>query len=53
MGQAESVQTTLAKAAEIAPDDPRPQVKLAELNLLQRNLNMAWLILTGAEVGKF
>lgn len=41
MGQAESVQTTLAKAAEIAPDDPRPQVKLAELNLLQRNLNMA------------
>ncbi|MDY0076441.1 MAG: tetratricopeptide repeat protein [Bacteroidales bacterium] len=41
MGQAESVQTTLVKAAEIAPNDPRPQVKLAELNLLQRNLNMA------------
>lgn len=41
MGQAESVQTTLAKAAEVAPDDPRPQIKLAELNLLQRNLNMA------------
>ncbi|MCK9452011.1 MAG: tetratricopeptide repeat protein [Bacteroidales bacterium] len=41
MGQAESVQTTLVKAAEVAPNDPRPQVKLAELNLLQRNLNMA------------
>jgi len=41
MGQAESVKTTLAKAAEVAPNDARPQVKLAELNLLQRNLNMA------------
>ncbi|MBZ0242024.1 MAG: tetratricopeptide repeat protein [Bacteroidales bacterium] len=41
MGQAESVQTTLAKAAEVAPDDPRPQIRLAELNLLQRKLNMA------------
>ncbi|MBU1369518.1 MAG: tetratricopeptide repeat protein [Bacteroidetes bacterium] len=41
MGQAESVTTTLAKAVEVAPNDPRPQVKLAELNLLQRNLRMA------------
>jgi superkiller protein 3 len=41
MGQAESVLETLNKATELAPDDPRPQVKLAELHLLQRKLNLA------------
>ncbi len=41
MGQAESVTKTLNKAVEIAPNDPRPQIKLAELHLLQRKLNLA------------
>ncbi|MDD4373175.1 MAG: tetratricopeptide repeat protein [Bacteroidales bacterium] len=41
MGQAENVRKTLLKAAEVAPNDPRPQVKLAELNLLQRKLDLA------------
>lgn len=41
MGQAENVRKTLMKAAEVAPNDPRPQVKLAEINLLQRKLDLA------------
>jgi tetratricopeptide (TPR) repeat protein len=32
---------TLNKVVEIAPNDPRPQIKLAELHLLQRKLNLA------------
>lgn len=41
MGQAENVRRTLMKAVEVAPNDPRPQVKLAEINLLQRKLDLA------------
>lgn len=41
LGDDSNISTTLNKAAEIDPFDSRPLVKLAELNLLQQNYNLA------------
>lgn len=41
MGKPDNCNAALLKAADLAPNDPRPYVKLAELNLLLENLNMA------------
>lgn len=41
LGDDSNISTTLNKAAEIAPSDTRPLVKLGELNLLQQNFNLA------------
>ena len=41
LGDQDNISSTLNKAAEINSLDPRPLVKLAELNLLQQNFNLA------------
>ena len=41
MGDQDNIASTLNKAAEINTLDARPLVKLAELNLLQQNFNLA------------
>ena len=41
LGDENNINSTLNRAAEIAPLDTRPMVKLAELNLLQQNYNLA------------
>lgn len=41
LGDDGNISTTLNKACEINPMDPRPVVKLGELNLLQQNYNLA------------
>ena len=41
MGDEANIGSTLNRAAEVDPLDPRPCVKLAELNLLQQNFNLA------------
>ena len=41
MGDEANIASTLNRAAEINPMDARPLVKLAELNLLQQNFNLA------------
>ena len=41
MGDQDNIASTLNKAAEINALDARPLVKLAELNLLQQNFNLA------------
>jgi tetratricopeptide (TPR) repeat protein len=41
LGDQSNINVTLNKAAEIAPNDARPLVKLAELNLLQQNFNLS------------
>lgn len=41
MGDQDNINATLNKAVEINPLDARPLVKLAELNLLQQNFNLA------------
>lgn len=41
LGDQDNISSTLNKAAEINPLDVRPLVKLAELNLLQQNFNLA------------
>lgn len=41
LGDQSNINVTLNRAAEIAPNDARPLVKLAELNLLQQNYNLA------------
>ena len=42
LGDQDNIASTLNKAAEINTMDARPLVKLAELNLLQQNFNMAF-----------
>lgn len=42
LGDESNINVTLNKATQIDPRDARPMVKLAELNLLQRNYNLAW-----------
>ncbi len=42
LGDQDNIASTLNKAAEINTLDARPLVKLAELNLLQQNFNMAF-----------
>lgn len=42
LGDQDNIASTLNKAAEINALDARPLVKLAELNLLQQNFNMAF-----------
>ena len=42
LGDEANITATLNKALEIDPYDTRPMVKLAELNLLQQNLNLAF-----------
>ena len=42
MGDQDNIATTLNKAVEINSLDARPLVKLAELNLLQQNYNLAF-----------
>lgn len=42
MGDQDNIATTLNKAVEINALDARPLVKLAELNLLQQNYNLAF-----------
>ena len=41
LGDEGNINTTLNRASEIDPMDARPMVKLAELNLLQQNFNLA------------
>ena len=41
MGDETNITATLNKALEVDPYDSRPMVKLAELNLLQQNYNLA------------
>ena len=41
LGDESNITATLNKALEVNPYDSRPMVKLAELNLLQQNYNMA------------
>ena len=41
LGDQDNISSTLNKAVEINPLDARPLVKLAELNLLQQNFNLA------------
>ena len=41
LGDQDNIASTLNKAVEINPLDARPLVKLAELNLLQQNFNLA------------
>lgn len=41
LGDESNINATLNRAAEIAPLDTRPMVKLAELNLLQQNYKLA------------
>ncbi len=41
LGDQANISTTLNRASEIAPNDARPVVKLAELNLLQQNFKMS------------
>ena len=41
LGDQENIASTLNRAVEINSLDPRPLVKLAELNLLQQNFNLA------------
>lgn len=41
LGDESNIASTLNRAAEINPMDARPLVKLAELNLLQQNFNLA------------
>ena len=41
LGDEANIASTLNRAAEIDPMDARPLVKLAELNLLQQNFNLA------------
>lgn len=41
MGKPDNCNAALLKAVDLAPNDPRPYVKLAELNLMLENLNMA------------
>lgn len=41
LGDEGNINTTLNRATEIDPFDARPLVKLAELNLLQQNFNLA------------
>lgn len=42
LGDEANITATLNKALEIDPYDTRPMVKLAELNLLQQNFNLAF-----------
>ena len=42
LGDESNIASTLNRAAEINSLDPRPLVKLAELNLLQQNFNLAF-----------
>jgi tetratricopeptide (TPR) repeat protein len=42
LGDQDNIASTLNRAAEINPYDARPLVKLAELNLLQQNFNLAF-----------
>ena len=42
LGDEANIGSTLNRAAEVDPLDPRPCVKLAELNLLQQNFNLAF-----------
>ena len=42
LGDQGNISSTLNKAVEISPLDPRPVEKLAELNLLQQNFNLAF-----------
>ncbi|MBQ8958164.1 MAG: tetratricopeptide repeat protein [Bacteroidales bacterium] len=42
LGDQDNIASTLNRAAEINTMDPRPLVKLAELNLLQQNFNLAF-----------
>ena len=42
LGDQDNINASLNKAAEIDPNDARPLVKLAELNLLQQNFNLAF-----------
>ena len=42
LGDQDNINASLNKAAEINPKDARPLVKLAELNLLQQNFNLAF-----------
>ncbi|MBR4147396.1 MAG: tetratricopeptide repeat protein [Bacteroidales bacterium] len=42
LGDESNITATLNKALEIDPYDTRPMVKLAELNLLQQNYNLAF-----------
>lgn len=41
LGDENNINATLNRVAEIAPNDSRPMVKLAELNLLLQNYNLA------------
>ena len=41
LGSEENIMLTLNKATEIAPSDPRPIVKLAEISFIQGNVNMS------------
>ena len=42
LGDQDNIASTLNRAVEIDPYDTRPLVKLAELNLLQQNFNLAF-----------
>ena len=42
LGDQDNIASTLNRAVEIDPYDARPLVKLAELNLLQQNFNLAF-----------
>lgn len=42
LGDEQNISKTLNRALEVDPYDSRPMVKLAELNLLQQNLNLAF-----------
>ena len=42
LGDEANITATLSRALEIDPYDSRPMVKLAELNLLQQNFNLAF-----------
>ena len=42
LGDQDNIASTLNRASEINPLDARPMVKLAELNLLQQNFNLAF-----------
>lgn len=48
LGDEANINVTLNKAAEIDQRDPRPLVKLAELNLLQQNYQLSWAYLDKA-----
>lgn len=48
LGDEGNINVTLNKAAEIDQRDPRPLVKLAELNLLQQNYQLSWAYLDKA-----